>query len=37
MRVGRWASSHNPTLTLSRQNDGYRRRALKPSPTGRGN
>ena len=36
MRVGRWARSQHPTLTLSRKDDGYRRRALKPSPNGRG-
>ena len=36
MRVGRWAKWHYPTLTLSRKDDGYRRRALKPSPNGRG-
>jgi len=36
MRVGRLVKSKVSTLTLSRKNDGVRRRALKPSPNGRG-
>ena len=33
---GRVSTIEQRPLTLSRKNDDYRRRALKPSPAGRG-
>ena len=36
MRVGRWANSHNPPLTLSREADRFALRRSSPLPMGEG-